>query len=86
MPNDIRDKFAAEQAKTVDEGLTALKKAVDLKPDYDDAIAYLSLMDRQKADMTADPAQRDELLKTADTLIDQVKQIKQKKAAAQPGA
>jgi tetratricopeptide (TPR) repeat protein len=86
LPNDIRDKFAAEQAKTVDEGLTALKKAVDLKPDYDDAIAYLSLMDRQKADMTADPAQRDELLKTADTLIDQVKQIKQKKAAAQPGA
>jgi tetratricopeptide (TPR) repeat protein len=86
LPNDLRDKFAAEQAKTVDEGLTALKKAVDLKPDYDDAIAYLSLMDRQKADMTADPAQRDELLKTADNLMDQVKQIKQKKAAAQPGA
>jgi tetratricopeptide (TPR) repeat protein len=86
MPNDLRDKFSAEQAKTVDEGLTALKKAVDLKPDYDDAIAYLSLMDRQKADMTADPAQRDELLKTADNLMDQVKQIKQKKAAAQPGA
>jgi tetratricopeptide (TPR) repeat protein len=75
LPNDIRDKFASEQAKTVDEGLTALRKAVDLKPDYD-----------EKADMTADPAQRDELLKTADTLIDQVKQIKQKKAAAQPGA
>jgi tetratricopeptide (TPR) repeat protein len=86
LPNDLRDKFSAEQAKTVDEGLTALKKAVDLKPDYDDAIAYLSLLDRQKADMTADPAQRDELLKTADNLMDQVKQIKQKKAAAQPGA
>jgi tetratricopeptide (TPR) repeat protein len=86
MPNDMRDKFAAEESKTVDEGLAALKKAVDLKPDYDDAIAYLSLMDRQKADMTADPAQRDELLKTADSLMDQVKQIKQKKALAQPGA
>ena len=86
LPNDLREKFTAEQEKTVDEGLAALKKAVDLKPDYDDAIAYLSLMDRQKADMTADPAQRDELLKTADNLMDQVKQIKQKKAAAQPGA
>jgi hypothetical protein len=86
LPNDLRDKFAAEQAKTVDEGLAALKKAVDLKPDYDDAVAYLSLMDRQKADMTADPAQRDALLKSADDLMDQVKQIKQKKAAAQPGA
>ena len=86
LPNDLRDKFAVDYAKTVDEGLTALKKAVDLKPDYDDAIAYLSLLDRQKADMTADPAQRDELLKTADSLMDQVKQIKQKKATAQPGA
>jgi tetratricopeptide (TPR) repeat protein len=86
LPNDLRDKFATDYAKTVDEGLTALKKAVDLKPDYDDAVAYLSLMDRQKADMTADPAQRDELLKTADNLMDQVKQIKQKKATAQPGA
>jgi hypothetical protein len=86
MPNDIREKFTAEQEKTVEEGLAALKKAVDLKPDYDDALAYLSLMDRQKADMTADPAQRDALLKTADDLLDQVKQIKQKKAAAQPGA
>jgi tetratricopeptide (TPR) repeat protein len=86
MPSDVRDKFSADQAKIVDEGLAALKKATELRQDYDDAIAYLSLMDRQKADLTADPAQRDELLKTADSLMDQVKQIKQKKAAAQPGA
>jgi tetratricopeptide (TPR) repeat protein len=86
MPTDIREKFTAEQQKSVEEGLAALKKAVELKPDYDDAIAYLSLMDRQKADMTANPGERDELLKTADSLMDQVKQIKQKKALAQPGA
>jgi tetratricopeptide (TPR) repeat protein len=86
LPGDLRDKFVSEQAKTVEDGLAALNKAVQLKPDYDDAIAYLSLMDRQKADMTADPAQRDALLKTADDLLDQVKQIKQKKATAQPGA
>jgi tetratricopeptide (TPR) repeat protein len=86
MPSDVRDKFSADQSKTVDEGLAALKKATELRQDYDDAIAYLSLMDRQKADLTADPAQRDDLLKTADSLMDQVKQIKQKKAAAQPGA
>jgi tetratricopeptide (TPR) repeat protein len=86
MPPDVRAKFAAEQQKTVDEGWAALKKAVDLKPDYDDAIAYLSLMDRQKADMTSNPSERDDLLKNADSLMDQVKQIKQKKATAQPGA
>ena len=86
LPAELRDKFAAEQSQTVDEGLAALKKATELRQDYDDAIAYQSLMDRQKADMTSDPAQKDQLLKDADTLMDQVKQIKQKKAAAQPGA
>jgi tetratricopeptide (TPR) repeat protein len=86
MPGDVRDKFSADQAKTVDEGLAALKKATELRQDYDDAIAYLSLMDRQKADLAGSPAERDDLLKTADNLMDQVKQIKQKKAAAQPGA
>jgi len=86
MTADMRAKFAAEQQKTVDEGLAALKKATELKPDYDDAIAYLSLMDRQKADMTTNPGERDGLLKNADSLMDQVKQIKQKKAAAQPSS
>jgi tetratricopeptide (TPR) repeat protein len=86
LPAELRDKFASEQSKTVDEGLAALKKATELRQDYDDAIAYLSLMDRQKADMTSDPAQRDSLLKDADNLMDQVKQIKQKKAAAQPSS
>jgi len=86
MPPDVRTKFAAAQAATVEEGLAALKKAVELRPDYDDAIAYLSLMDRQKADMTASPAERDDLLKNADQLMEQVKQIKQKKAAAQPSS
>jgi tetratricopeptide (TPR) repeat protein len=86
MPPDVRSKFAAAQAATVDEGLAALKKAVEITPDFDDAIVYLSLMDRQKADMTASPAERDDLLKNADQLMEQVKQIKQKKAAAQPSS
>jgi tetratricopeptide (TPR) repeat protein len=86
MPPDVRAKFASEQSAMVDEGLAALKKATELRPDYDDAVAYLSLMNRQKADMTANPTERDELLKQADQLMEQVKQIKQKKAAAQPNS
>jgi tetratricopeptide (TPR) repeat protein len=86
MPPEVRTKFAAEESATVEEGLTALKKATELRSDYDDAIAYQSLMNRQKADMTTSSAERDELLKQADVLMDQVKQIKQKKAAAQPSS
>jgi tetratricopeptide (TPR) repeat protein len=86
LPAELRDKFAAQQAATVDEGLAALKKATELRQDYDDAIAYLSLMDRQKADLTSDATLKDALLKEADSLMDQVKQIKQKKAAATPSS
>ena len=63
----------------VDEGITDLKKAIELKPDYDDAMAYLNLLYRQKADMETDPDARDDDLKLADDLVDKVKAIKQKK-------
>ena len=38
-------------ARSFDEGITNLQKAIELKPDYDDAMAYLNLLYRQKADM-----------------------------------
>lgn len=79
LPADLRDQFSAKYGQTVTEGLDNLKKANERKADYDDALAYQSLLDRQQADMTADGGQRDELLKQADQLMDQVKQIKQKK-------
>lgn len=79
LPADLRDQFSAKYGQTVTEGLDNLKKANERKADYDDALAYQSLLDRQQADMTADGGQRDDLLKQADQLMDQVKQIKQKK-------
>lgn len=84
LPASLRDEFVAKQGKTVDEGIDYLKKALARKQDYDDADVYLNLIYRQKADMVTDPKERDDLLKQASDLMDQVKQIKQKKAAAQP--
>jgi tetratricopeptide (TPR) repeat protein len=82
LPPDLRDKLAAEEAPTVEEGIDALKKATQRQADYDDALAYLSLIYRQKADLATTPSDRDDLLKQADDLMGQVKEIKQKKAAA----
>ena len=59
---------------------TALKKAMERKPDYDDAMTYLNLLYRRKADMVDSTAERDALTKQADDLLDKVKEIKQKKA------
>jgi tetratricopeptide (TPR) repeat protein len=85
MPPQVTADFTAKYGQTVDEGIADLQKAIQLKPDYDDAMAYLNLLYRQKADMETTPAARDQDEKLADELVDKVKAIKQKKEnAAQP--
>jgi tetratricopeptide (TPR) repeat protein len=81
LPEKVREQFTASYGKDVDEGIAALKKAIELRPDYDDAMAYLNLLDRQKADMVESADERAKLLADADGLIERVKEIKQKKAS-----
>jgi tetratricopeptide (TPR) repeat protein len=79
MPPAVRDQFNSKFGPIIDEGITNLKKAVELRPDYEDAMAYLNLLYRQKADLEATPDARTSDLKLADELMDKVKEIKQKK-------
>jgi tetratricopeptide (TPR) repeat protein len=44
-------KLAATNAPLVDEGIKELQQAVNLRPGYDDAMSYLSLLYRRKADL-----------------------------------
>jgi tetratricopeptide (TPR) repeat protein len=83
LPPDLRDKFNSEESALVGDGIDSMKKAIERRPDFDDAMAYLSLLDRQKADMVSEPSEREDLQKQADALLEQVKQVKQKKASAQ---
>jgi tetratricopeptide (TPR) repeat protein len=84
LPEKLRTEFTDKDGQIVDEGITNLQKAINLKPDYDDAMAYLNLMYRQKADMESTKEAREDDLKKADDLVEQVKAIKQKKAGMQP--
>jgi tetratricopeptide (TPR) repeat protein len=84
MPPALATDFAAKQGSTVDEGVTNLQKAISLRSDYDDAMAYLNLLYRQKADTETSAAARDADLQQADDLVDRVKAIKQKKANISP--
>ena len=77
LPDKVREQFTQQYGNLVDEGLKMLQKATELRPDYADAIAYQSLLLRQKADMS-DSATRASLEKQADDLLDKVKEIKQK--------
>jgi len=85
LPEKLRKDLAEMHESTVAEGIAGLQKAISLRPDYDDAMAYLNLLYRQKADMVASAEERDEYLTKADDLVDQVKAIKQKRMEAGGG-
>ena len=82
MPPDVRGDYIKENGQLIDEGIDDLKKAIELRPDYDDAMAYLNLLLRRKADEAATPDERASLLKQADDLVEKAKEIKQKKMEA----
>ena len=80
LPTAIRGEYSDKYGALIDEGINDLQKAISLRPDYDDAMAYLNLLYRRKADMVASTDERNQLLKQADDLVDKVKEIKQKRA------
>lgn len=86
LPPALRDQFIQKEGQTVDEGISDLQKAIQIKPDYANAMAYLNLLLRQKADMetSSDARQADE--KQADDLLEKVKEINQKEMTASPSS
>jgi len=80
LPAAVRTQFVDKYGQLVDEGIASLQKAIQLRPDYDDAMAYLNLLYRRKADMAASADERASYQKQADDLGEKVKEIKQKRA------
>jgi len=80
LPTSVRSDYTTKYGTMVDEGITDLQHAIQIRPDYDDAMAYLNLLFRRKADMVDSADERAKLLEQADGLVDRVKEIKQKRA------
>lgn len=51
MPKKVCQKLVGENSGLVNEGLEYLQKAVQLRPNYDDAMSYINLLYRRKADL-----------------------------------
>ncbi len=56
----------AARGKVVDTGLAATKRALDMKPDYFEAMAYYNLLFREKAKLELDPAKAQEWIAQAE--------------------
>jgi tetratricopeptide (TPR) repeat protein len=80
------DELKVKNGPSIQEGIDSLNKAIQLRPDYDDAMAYLNLMYRERADVECDDLNaRQEDLKTADHWVDQTFIVKKARAEKQPG-
>jgi len=75
------DELKVINAPAIQEGIDTLNKAIQIRPDYDDAMAYMNLMYREKADVECDDlATREDDLKTADHWVDETLRVKKAKA------
>ena len=80
IPKKALADLTEQNGPLVDEGIKALSKAIELKPNGYDTMAYLNLMYRQKAEIESDPDAREADIKQAEDWID--KYVNAKKAAA----
>lgn len=82
LPRREREALVEQNGQVVEEGIDVLQKALDLNPQYLDAIAYLNLMYREKAELTADPQEREQYLQRADELHERHQQLREQQTAA----
>jgi uncharacterized protein HemY len=71
----------SEKKDLVEKGVQAVDHALQIKPDYAEALVYKGLLLRLEANMEKDPAKQQALLKEADRLRDKAQELRKQKAA-----
>src|SRR5438067_1481080 len=70
-----------EKKEYVGKGVEAVDHALQIKPDYTEALVYKNLLLRLQANMEKDPAKQQQLLKEADRLRDKAQELRKQKVA-----
>jgi tetratricopeptide (TPR) repeat protein len=70
-----------EKMQYVQSGIEAVDRALAIKNDYMEAVAYKNLLLRLQANLSKDPAEQQRLLKEADQLRDRATELRKQKAA-----
>ena len=76
FPPKARDELEKENGPLVKEGVDVLEKAIQLKPNDFETMAYLNLMYRQKADLEPDATAREADLKQAEDWVEKALAVK----------
>lgn len=88
-PGPIKDKKVKEELKAqylplVNDGITSLQKALDIDKEYDDAMAYMNLLIREKADLDDTPEQYQKDIEVANNWVQKTLETKKIKAERKP--
>jgi tetratricopeptide (TPR) repeat protein len=75
-----------QRSKMVDTGLEALKRALEVQPDYFEAMAYYNLMFREKAKLEMDGTKRLEYVALADEWMKKALDLRKKQQEAEKKA
>jgi hypothetical protein len=89
-PGPIKDKKVREQLKaewldTINQGIQHLEQALQVDPEYDEAMAYMNLLIRERADLADSPEQYRKDIEVADNWVQKAldtKKIKAERAAS----
>lgn len=80
----VREELSAQYLPTIDEGMQNLNKALEIDKEYEDAMSYLSLLTRERADLLDSPDQYKKQIDIAEALVQKALDTKKAKAARQP--
>jgi tetratricopeptide (TPR) repeat protein len=79
LPAKVASDYGQKYGSLIDEGIDYEKKAMDRRPQYDDAMSYLNLLYRRKADMETTAEARDADIQQADDLVHKIQVIRQQR-------
>lgn len=80
----IKEELKAKHLDAINEGLKNLDRALQLDPEYDDAMAYVNLLTRERADLLDSPEEYKKEIQVADDWIQKALQAKKAKAERKP--
>lgn len=88
-PGPIKDKkvvasLREEYTTVIEEGVKGLEKALEIDKEYDDAMAYMNLLIRERADLAVNAEQYKKEVEVADGWVQKALETKKIKAARMP--
>lgn len=82
----VKDELKAQYSPIIEDGISNLQKALDIDKEYDDAMAYMNLLIRERADLADSPDDYKKEIETADNWVQKALDTKKLKQSRQPAS